>query len=218
VARCSDVNYAQLSQALQDYLQNDEATFVSQIPTFVRQAEDRIYQTCELPVLKANATSTMLGGVRFLAMPVNFLSVFSLALTQGGDAGYAFLMEKEVAFLEEAFPKPSDIGQPRYYAVWDNNSLLLAPTPDQAYPVELHYFYKPISIVDAGTSWLGDNNESALLYGALVEAYTFMKGEADVMEKYQQRYNEALGRLKILGEAKSKRDNLMRDEPRRAVN
>jgi hypothetical protein len=211
------VNYAQLTQALQDYLQNDEATFVSQIPTIVRQAEDRIYQTCELPVLKANATSSMTGGIRFLSTPSDFLSVFSLALTQPADGGFAFLLEKEVAFLEEAFPRPSDIGQPRYYAVWDNNTLLLAPTPDQAYPVELHYFYKPPSIVDAGTSWLGTNNESALLYGCLVEAYTFMKGEGDMLALYQQRYNEALGRLKVLGEAKSKRDNLMRDEPRRTV-
>lgn len=211
------MNYAQLSQALQDYLQNDETTFVSQIPTIVRQAEDRIYQTCDLPVLKANATSNMTGGVRFLATPSDFLSPYSLALTQPGDAGYAFLLEKEVAFLEEAFPKPSDIGQPRYYAVWDDNTLLLAPTPDQAYSVELHYFYKPPSIVTAGTSWLGDNNESALLYGCLVEAYTFMKGEADMLALYQQRYNEALVRLKVFGEAKSKRDNLRRDEPRLAV-
>lgn len=208
------MNYTQLSQALQDYLQNDETTFVSQMPTIVRQAEDRIYQTCELPVLKANATSNMTGGVRFLSTPSDFLSVYSLAITQPGDAGYALLLEKEVAFLEEAFPKPSDIGQPRFYAVWDDNTLLLSPTPDQAYPVELHYFYKPPSIVDAGTSWLGTNNESALLYGCLVEAYTFMKGEADMLALYQQRYNEALGRLKVFGEAKSKRDNLRRDEPR----
>ena len=209
------MTYAELVQALQDYLQNDEATFVSQIPTIVRQAEDRIYQTCQLPVLRKNATSTMTGGEPYLALPTDFLAVYSLALTQAADSGYAILLEKDVGFLQEAFPRPSDISQPRFYAIWDDSTLRLAPIPDQAYPVELHYFYKPASIVDAGTSWLGTHVESALLYGCIVEAYTFMKGSDDLMQLYKAQYAEALGRLKLLGEAKNKTDQVRKDDPRR---
>lgn len=211
------MNYAQLSQALQDYLQNDETTFVDQIPTIIKQAEDRILQTCQLPVFKRNASSEMTGSSRFLNTPSDFLACASMAITQSGAAGYALLLEKEIAFLQEAFPRPSDIGQPRFYALWDENTFLIAPTPDTAYSVELHYYYRPPSIVTAGTSWLGTNAESALLYGCLVEAYTFMKGEADMLTVYQQRYNEALGRLKNLGEARNKTDALRQDDPRPRV-
>lgn len=211
------MNYAQLSQALQDYLQNDETTFVDQIPTIVRQAEDRIFQTCQLPVFKRNASSAMTGGSRFLAAPSDFMACASMAITQPGASGYALLLEKEVAYLQEAFPRPSDIGQPRFYALWDDNTFLIAPIPDAAYPVELHYYYRPPSIVVTGTSWLGTNAESALLYGCLVEAYTFMKGEADMQALYQQRYNDALVRLKNLGEARNKTDALRRDDPRPRV-
>lgn len=211
------MNYAQLSQALQDYLQNNETTFVSQIPTIVRQAEDRIFQTCQLPVFKKNASSALTGGSRFLAAPSDFMACASMAITQSGADGYALLLEKEVAYLQEAFPRPSDIGQPRFYALWDDNTFLVAPIPDTAYPVELHYYYRPPSIVATGTSWLGTNAESALLYGCLVEAYTFMKGEADMQALYQNRYNEALARLKNLGEARNKTDALRRDDPRPRV-
>lgn len=211
------MNYAQLSQALQDYLQNDESTFVSEIPTIVKQAEDRIFQTCQLPVFKRNASSAMTGGSRFVAAPSDFLAVASMAITQGGSEGYALLLEKEVAFLQEAYPRPSDVGQPRFYALWDDNTFLVAPIPDTAYPVELHYYYRPPSIVDTGTSWLGTNAESALLYGCLVEAYTFMKGEQDMLQLYAARYADALGRLKNLGEARNKTDALREDNPRPKV-
>lgn len=206
------MNYAQLSQSLQDYLETSETSFVSNIPTFVRQAEERIYRTVQIPELRKNATATLTSGNQYLARPTDFLSAFSLAVIDGsGD--YTYLYDKDVNFIREAYPRASTTGVPKYYAQFDGDSatspagnFILGPTPNANYTVELHYYYDPPSIVDTSTSWLGDNAETALLYGTLVEAYTYLKGDGDMLQLYTQRYNEAM--LQLFGiDLRSKRDD-----------
>jgi hypothetical protein len=206
------MNYAQLTQALQDYLETTETSFVANIPTFVRQAEERIYRSVQIPELRKNATATMTAGNQYLARPSDFLSVFSLAVVEA-DGDYAYLYDKDVNFIREAYPRSSTQGLPKYYAQFDGDqagatqgNFILGPTPDSAYTVELHYYYDPPSIVDTGTSWLGDNAESVLLYGSLIEAYTYLKGDADMLQLYTNRYNEAM--LQLFGiDIRSKRDD-----------
>ena len=204
------MNYTELTQAVQDYLETDEATFVSQIPTFVRQAEDRIWNTVQLPVFKQNSTASTTQGNRLMAQPTDMLSVLSMTVV--ASSVYYPVQERDVGFVQEAFPTATT-GRPRYFAMWDDVSFVLGPTPDAVYTLELHYAYKPPSIVDSATSWLGDNCESALLYGTLVEAYTFLKGEPDLIGLYKARYDEALGRLKNLGEGRNKTDMYRADQP-----
>lgn len=205
------LSYTQLSTLLQDYTQNFGSEFIAAIPSIVQQAEDRIYKAVQIPALKKNQQANLSTSVRFLSLPTDFLATYSVAITVGGNQTY--LLEREVSWIGEAVQGVSN-SAPRYYALFDQDTFLLGPAPDQAYPVELHYFYEPASIVTAGTSWLGDNAESVLLYGCLVEAYTYMKGEADLTGLYKARYDEALGALKLLGEGYNKRDNLKQDLPR----
>ena len=194
------MNYTELVAAIQDYTQNEETSFVSNIPTFVEQAEERLNRSIMVPELRKNVTGlTSTGGV-YLARPADFISVFSLAVVDSsGD--YSFLIDKDVNFIREAYPASSTSGLPKYYAQFDGDfggdsgNFILGPTPDDNYTVELHYYYDPPSIVTTGTSWYGDNAESALLYGSLIEAYTYMKGEADLIQLYTTRYSEALGQL-----------------------
>ena len=207
------MNYATLSSLLQDYTQNYSSEFVAAIPEIVKLAEDRIYQAVQIPALKRNATSNFIEGNKYLACPTDFLAVYSMA-AKSATGVYSFLLEKEVGYINEAYPDPSVTGVPRYYALFNDATFLVSPTPDDYYEVELHYFYEPPSIVDAGNSWLGDNTESVLFYGCLVEAYTYMKGDADLFAVYTQRYNDALTRLKNLGEGMDKRDNFRLDLPR----
>lgn len=204
------MNYAQLTTAIQDYCEN---TFTStQLATFVQNAEQRIYNSVQLPALRKNVTGSTTDGNKYVAAPSDFLSVFSFAVVDG-DGNYEYLLNKDVNFIRQAYPNPSDTGLPRYYAIFgpqsndfDELTFILGPTPDDDYVVELHYFYYPQSIVTANTSWLGDNFESALLYGSILEAYTFMKGEPDVMAGYKQRYDEAMFLLKQLGDGKDRED------------
>lgn len=209
------MNYAQLTQAIKDYTENEETTFVSQIPNFVRQAEQRVFRTVLLPELRTHATTTAVVGNPYVARPADFLAPFSLAVVT--DAGeHYYLQEKDVDFVRQAFPTPSSTGLPRYYGQFDGDrtgsegNFLLGPTPDAAYTVALHYYYDPESIVDAGTSWLGDNAQMLLLYGSLVEAYTFMKGDADLMGQYEKKYQEALQGLGGLARL-SMTDNYRKD-------
>lgn len=194
------MNYAQLVQAVQDYCENSETTFVANIPTFVQQAERRIYRSVMIPELRANATTTVGAGARYIARPNNFLSVFSFAVIDG-DGEYTYLLDKDVSFIREAFPFPASTGTPKYYGIFDGDApgsegnFIVGPSTDATYTVELHYFYDPESIVTAGTTWLGDNAEPALLYGTLIEAYTYMKGDADLMATYNARYQEAMSQL-----------------------
>jgi len=210
------MNYSELNQAIQDYTENNETTFVSQIPTFVKQAEERINRAVQIPDLRRNQTGNLTASNRFLAQPSDFLSVFSLAVIDGsGD--YEFLLPKDVNFIREAYPSVSTTGKPQYYGIFDDEAFILAPTPDDSYTVQLHYYYDPPSIVDAGTSWLGDNAETALLYGSLIEAYTFMKGEGDLINLYTARYNEAIAQLFNLGEGRNRMDSYRDGEPRARV-
>jgi hypothetical protein len=205
------MNYAELVAAVQNYCENSETTFVANIPTFVRQAEQRIYRSVMLPEFRANATTTVGAGAQYVARPANFLSVFSFAaISAAGE--YTYMQDKDVSFIREAYPYPATAGKPQYYGLFNGDaastegSFLIGPTPDATYQVELHYFYDPESIVTAGTTWLGTNATPALLYGTLVEAYTYMKGDADLMKTYNDRYQEAMSQLSGV-DARSKRDD-----------
>jgi hypothetical protein len=194
------MNYAALVQAIQDYTQNSETSFVANIPLFVEQAEERINRSIMIPELRKNVTANMTAGNKYVARPADFLSAFSFAVIDGtGD--YTYLLDRDVTFIREAYPSASTQALPKYYAQFDGDTsgeegnFILGPTPDASYDVELHYYYDPESIVTAGTSWYGTNAEAALLYGSLIEAYTYMKGENDLVGLYTQRYNEAMGQL-----------------------
>ena len=205
------MNYAELVQAITDYTENLETSFVAQIPNFVQQAEERIYRSVMIPELRKNVTASTSAGNQYLARPADFLAVFSIAVVDG-DGDYNYLLDKDVNFIREAYPRSSTQGLPQYYGQFDGDdtvgsgNFILGPTPDANYTVELHYYFDPPSIVTTGTSWLGDNAEAALLYGALIEAYTYMKGEADILALYGQRYEEALAQLGGVG-IRSMRDN-----------
>jgi hypothetical protein len=187
------MNYTQLSQAIQDYTENYETSFVSNIPTFVKQAEKRIYNSVQFPSLRKNVVGSVTTNNKYLSTPDDFLAPYSLAVIDGTGA-YTFLLNKDVNFIREAYPSPTSVGLPKFYALFGPTvtgstvstelSFILGPTPDNNYSVELHYFYYPESIVTAGTTWLGDNFDPVLLYGSLIEAYIYMKGEADVMSAY----------------------------------
>ncbi len=215
------MNYSELSQAIQDYTENNETTFVSQIPTFIEQAEELIHRTVMIPELRKNVTANMTNGNRFLARPSDFLAPFSIAvIDDSGD--YTYMLPKDVNFIREAYPSKATSGLPKYYAEFDGDvqstsspgNFILGPTPNGAYEVQLHYYFDPPSIVDSNTSWLGDNAEETLLYGSLVQAYIFMKGEPDVMQQYQQKFDSALKKLMVLGEGRLKRDDYRNDQPR----
>jgi len=200
--------YAQLKQAIQDYTENDETTFVSNLPLFIRQAEERILKSVQLSLFRKNATAVTSASNKYLACPSDFLAPFSLSLA-GTDGDKLFLDFKDPSFLQTYTPDSTTTGAPRYYAVFDIDNFMLAPTPDTTYTAELHYFYRPLSLTagaDSGTTWLSTNAELTLLYGALVEAYLYMKGEQDMMAYYDKRFNESLTGLKLLGEAKETTD------------
>jgi hypothetical protein len=206
------MTYAELVQAITDYTENLEATFVSSIPTFVRQAESRIQRSVLIPEFRTNSLGTVSTGNRYLARPADFLSVFSVAVIAANGA-YTYLLDKDMNFMREAYPNPTVTGVPKYYAQYAGDSadvptgsFLIGPTPNADYQVELQYYRDPASIVDAGTSWLGENAAPALLYGSLIEAYTFMKGDADMAAVYKGRYDEALAQLGII-DVRSKRDS-----------
>ena len=199
------MNYSQLVTEIQSYVENEFAT--ADINTFIEQAEQRIYNTVQLPAIRRNVTGVTTAGNKYLAIPSDWLATFSLAvITAAGE--YQYLLNKDVNFIRAAYPTnlPADRAIPEYYAIFDSNSFLLGPTPDSNYTAELHYYYYPTSLVTATTTWLGDNFSSVLLYGSLLEAYTFMKGEQDVITGYQARYQEAMSLLKQLGDGKDRRD------------
>jgi hypothetical protein len=199
------MNYAELVAQIQDYTENTFTT--TDINTFITQAEQRIYNTVQLPALRKNVTGSLSAGNKYLAMPTDWLATFSLAVF-GADNEYKYLLNKDVNFIRQSFPDTDSVfyGEPQYYAVFNSTSFIVGPTPDINYSAELHYFYYPTSITVAGTSWLGDNFSSTLLYGSLLEAYTYMKGEKDVLDNYRARYDEAMLLLKQLGDGKDRQD------------
>lgn len=204
--------YGELKQAIQDYAEYDETTFVNNIPLFIRMAEERIIKQVQLSLFRKNATTTAVASQQYLFCPNDFLAPFSLSLT-GADGDKFFIEFKDPSFVQEYNPDPTTEGQPRYFAQFDLTNFVLAPTPDADYTAELHYFYRPASITtlaDSGSTWLSQNGEMALLYGALLEANIFLKGEQDVMQMYATRLQESIAGLKQLGEAKEVTDEYRR--------
>jgi hypothetical protein len=200
--------YAQLKTAIQDYTENTETSFVTNLPLFIRLSEERILKSAQLSLFRKNATASTTGSNKYFACPSDFLAPFSLSLA-GADNDKFFLDFKDVSFLQTYTPDASTTGSPRYYAIFDVNNFILAPTPNTTFTGELHYFYRPASLTagaDSATTWLSINAEIALLYGSLIEAYTFMKGEQDMMALYNQKFQEALVGVKMLGEAKDTTD------------
>jgi hypothetical protein len=201
------MNYTQLVAEIQSYVEDQFQT--ADINTFITQAEQRIYNSVQLPALRKNVTGTATTGNKYLAMPSDWLATFSLAVINASNE-YLYLLNKDVNFIRQSFPDTdSDFyGEPQYYAVFDQNTFILGPTPDSNYSMELHYFYYPESIttVAGGQTWLGNNFSSALLYGSLLEAYTYMKGEQDIINQYQKRYDEAMILLKQLADGKDRQD------------
>ena len=203
------MNYTELPAAIKDYAENDGTTFTNAIPTFIKQAEQRIYRSVNLPVNRKNVTGTLTDGNAYLAMPSDFLVPLSLAIRPPPAAtpsNQIFLINKDVNFIRSTYPNASTEGTPKYYGTFDVDTFIVGPTPNDNYATELHYYYQPASIVSSTTSWLGTNADTVLLYGALVEAYTYMKGDADMMQLYQQRYQEALQLLKSQAEGRMTRD------------
>jgi hypothetical protein len=228
------MNYTDLFNAVQSYSENNfpgfdlsdgsQDTTTEQINRFIRQAEQRIYNTVQFPSLRKNVTGATSSSNKYLACPSDFLAPYSLAVIDATGA-YEYLLNKDVNFIRQAYPNPTtDVGIPKYYALFgaqtnDPNELsfILGPTPNASYGVELHYFYYPESIVTAGTTWLGDNFDSVLLYGTLLEAYIYMKGEADMMAVYEAKYKEALGLAKRLGDGMERQDAYRSGQYRQAV-
>lgn len=212
------MNYSQLTEAIISYTETFEDSFVANIPVFVKLAEQRIYNSVQLSYLRKNVTTTLTANNKYLSTPSDFLSVYSLAvINPSGD--YEYLLNKDVNFIRQAYPSATDVGVPKYYAIFgptttsdappiltNELSLLLGPMPNSNYLVELHYFFYPESIVTAGTTWLGDNFDTALLYGALREAIIYQKGEQDLITQYEQKYMESMSLLKNLGDGKERQD------------
>lgn len=204
------MNYAELCTNIADICENSFT--VDEFAMFTKQAEQKIYNTVQIANLRKNVTGTTSANNKYLSAPNDFLSVYSLAIVKANGA-YEFLLNKDVNFIRQAYPTPTSTGTPKYYAIFGPNSndvtelsLILGPTPDAAYTAELHYFYYPESIVTAGTSWLGDNFDSALLNGALIEAIRFIKGEPDVVAFYEKLYLQSIMLLKQLGDGKQRQD------------
>lgn len=208
------MNYATLCTNIQDICEN---TFTSdQLAMFTEQAEQKIYNTVQIPALRKNVTGTLTSNNKYLSTPTDFLYAYSLAVVDGAGA-YHYLLNKDVNFMREAYPTPTSTGLPKHYAYFDENTFIVGPTPDATYTAELHYGYYPPSIVTAGTTWLGDEFDTALLNGALVEAIRFMKGEPDMVQLYQTMYVQAIGLLKNLGDGKLRQDAYRSGQVRNTV-
>ena len=199
--------FATLKTAIQDFSENTETSFVTNLPTFITMAEDRIFTLVDLEYFRKNVTSAFTSSDPFLTVPTDYLASFSMQITTASSE--SFLLEKDVNFLREAYPASTTTGLPVYYARFDVDNFIVAPTPSSTFSVELHYYYRPTSLTagaEGGTTWLSENAPNAMLYGSLIEAYTFMKGEADLLQNYQQRFIEAIQTLKVYGEAKEVTD------------
>jgi len=208
------MTYTELVILVSDYCENTFPTV--DMNTFIKQAEQRIYNSVQVANLRKNVTGALSSGNKYLACPDDFLSVYSLAIYPSGGGEYLYLLNKDVNFMREAYPNPATTGKPKHYAIFgptvsgstitNELSLIIGPTPNAYYGAELHYYYYPESIVTAGTTWLGDNFDSALLYGTMCEAITYIKGEADMVKLYNDRYVQAIALLKNLGDGKQRMD------------
>jgi len=200
--------YTTLKTAIQDYTDNAESTFVSNLGLFITEAEERIFKNVQLSLFRKNSSGSTTSSNKYLNIPSDFLAPFSLSVLN--ESAHTFLEYKDVNFVQSFTPNPATTGTPRYYSLFDISNFILAPTPDAAYTAELHYYYRPASLTageDSGTTWLSENAPNAMLYGSLVEAYTFMKGDPDLLNTYNQRFSEAIVSLKNFGEAKEVTDD-----------
>jgi hypothetical protein len=197
------MNYTELKQNIKDICENEFSE--DALAMFAQQAEQKIYNTVQLPAIRKNETGALTIGNKYLQIPSDYLYTFSLAVVKA-NGDYEYLLNKDVNFIREAYPGPAVTGLPKHYANFDDTAFILGPTPDAAYTVELHYGYYPESIVTAGTTWLGDEFDSALLNGALLEAIRFMKGEPDIIANYEKLYLQAIGLIKMLGDGKLRQD------------
>ena len=200
--------YDQLKQAIQDYTENDETSFVNNLPVFIRQAEERILKNVQLSLFRKNVSGNMTASNKYLAAPSDFLAPFALSFVNS-DGDHVFLDFKDVDFVQTFNPDATTTGNPRYYATFDIDNFVLGPTPDSNYAVELHYFYRPASLTagsGSGTTWLSENAELCMLYGSLIEAYIYMKDEQDIMAQYEKRFMEAIQGLKMFGESREVTD------------
>ena len=198
---------ATLKTAIQDYTDNSETSFVTNLPNFIKGAEEKIFKSVDLDYFRKNVTSAFTSSDQFLTVPADYLASFSLQITTSGSEG--FLLQKDVNFLREYTPSASTTGVPKYYSRFDVDNFIVSPTPDSNYALELHYYYRPASITagaDGGTTWISTNAPFALLYGSLIEAYYYMKGEPDVLAQYEKNYVFYIERLKDLGEARENTD------------
>lgn len=206
------MNYAELRQSIIDFTESTDTTFEDNIDTFITDAEDRIYNSVLIPVLRKNVTGNFTEDNKYLSCPPDFLAPYELAVIVPNGLippinNYAYLLQKDVSYIRQAYTNPAATGVPQYYALFDQNSFIVGPTPDDSYTAELHYYYYPQSIVTAGTSWVGDNFPMCLLYGSLVEANVFLKGEADVQQNYEKLFIDNMGLLKSYADGRTRNDN-----------
>ena len=196
-----------LKQSIQDWTENDETTFVNELDFFIKNAEERILKVVNLDYFRKNVTGGLTSGNKFLQKPTDYLASFSLSFVNSSNQN-VFLLQKDVNYIQEFTPNPTTTGSPRFYSSFDVDNFIVAPTPDSNYSVELHYYYRPASLttVDSGVTWISTNAPDALLYGSLIEAYTFMKGEDNLIQLYTARFAEAMSRLKIYGEGQENTD------------
>jgi len=208
--------YAQLKTAIQDYTENTETSFVTNLPTFIKNTEQRIFKLVDLELFRKNATSALSQNDPYLSVPSDYLASFSMSITNSSSK--EFLLQKDVNFIQEYNPNASTTGVPKYYAFFDIDNFIVSPTPNANFAVELHYYYRPTSLTagaDSGTTWLSENAPNAMLYGSLVEAYTYMKGEQDMLTMYEKQFTEAMTRIKDLAEARENSDAYRRGLPER---
>ena len=210
------MTYSELVAAIKSYTENDYTT--TDVNTFIKNAEQRIFNTVQLPDLRKNVTGTMTSGNKYFSLPSDWLATFSIAVINT-DNEYTYLLNKDVNFIREAFPDTDSgfFGKPQYYGIFDDETMILGPTPNANYSSELHYYYYPQSIVTAGNTWLGDNFDTALFYAALLEAAAFMKEEPDVVTQYTARYNEVMQLLQNLSDGKNRRDSYRSGQERISV-
>lgn len=212
------MTYAELTTLLQEYLENEETSFVANIDLFIKLAEEDVYRKVQLPTLRKNSTSLFTASDPYLAMPSDFLSPYSVAHISGGS--HTFLTSKEVSFIREFAPAAATTGTPRYFAMFDQDTMIIAPTPSANDSVELHYYYKPASLTagaDDGTTWLSENAENALLFGALMQGYAYMKGDQDVITSYKEQYMKAIADLQVIAEGRIRKDSYRNIDKRQPV-
>lgn len=210
------MNYGELRDLVKSYLECDETTFNENFPTFVRLAEEDIERQVQLQDLMETSTSNLVPDTPYMALPADFLSTYSIAVVVNGE--YRFLLPKDHSFIRECFPSPTVTGVPRFYALFDDETMMLGPTPDDDYLVELNYYYEPPSLAegenDANTTWISINGENAILFGTVLQGYIYLKGDQDVMKQYMETYSQATSALKVIAEGRNRKDSYRQPDQR----